>query len=236
MNLSRPIFLLATSLLSLLLLATIAVASSSQTYFPLNHGDSKLYRFQVNGVNRSSTLTYTNAVGGNGVFVETDSIDGSQALYTNAAGALTMPGVILAGDYLWFANPLVVYNDETISNGGKSSSSVSTTYQGVHIFITVKTTINKVGTVQVPAGKFQDCRSVSFDMVVQIDGTSAPLIMHNVWTLAPRVGKIQVEVVDENDHYLDTSELISGTVGGVDVRNLQWRPDLTPIYNILLDD
>ena len=61
-------------------------------------------------------------------------------MYTNAAGALTMPGVILAGDYLWFVNPVVIFNDETISNGGKSSSSVSTTYQGVHIFITVKTT------------------------------------------------------------------------------------------------
>ena len=73
-------------------------------------------------------------------------------------------------------------------------------------------------------------------MVVQVYGASAPLTMHNVWTLAPRVGKIQVEVVDQNDHYLDTSELISGTVAGVDVRNLQWRPDLTPIYNILLDD
>lgn len=236
MNPPRPIFSLATALVSLLLLSTIAAASSSQTYFPLNHSDSKIYRFKVNGVSRSSHLTYTNAVGGNGVFIETDSTDGSQTLYANAAGALTMPGVIISGDYIWFAQPLVVFNDDIIANGGTSFSSVTTYYEGTRIFITVATTIKRMGAVRVPAGEFQNCRSVSFDMVVRIDGISAPLVMHNVWTLAPRVGKIQVEVVDQNDRYLDTAELISGIVAGVDVRNLQLPVNLAPIYNLLLDD
>ena len=60
--------------------------------------------------------------------------------------------------------------------------------------------------------------------------------MKNVWTLAPQVGKIQIEVADENDRYLDTAELTSGQVAGKDVSTLAEEITITPILHLLLGD
>lgn len=94
--------------------------------------------------------------------------------------------------------------------------------------------MDNIGSVTVTAGNYVNCRAVSFMMRVYVEGGSAPIVMNNVWSLAPGVGKIQVEVVDQNDQYLDTADLISGQVAGTDVSNLAGPKNLIPIYSLLL--
>lgn len=214
----------------------VALASPVETYFPLNHGDRKHYAFELNHTPRTMTLSYSDEPRRTGVFLESDSLDASKVLYRNQDGTLTMPGVIVDGNYLWFAAPLVIFPDHVIQDGGAHFSSVSTSYYGTPINITVKTTVDIAGEVTVPAATYNNCRLVSFYLNVYIAGTSQPIVMKNVWTLAPQVGKIQIEVVDENDRYLDTAELTSGLVAGRNVSTLIERNIITPILLLLLGD
>ncbi len=217
--------------------STLAAASSVQSFFPLNNGDSKSYLFDANGsVNQVLQLSYITDASRSAVFVEVDSADGSKVLYDNRGGELTMPGIILAdGSYIWFTQPLVIFTDQVVQNGGKYNSSVNTFYDGIPIYITVETSIDLAGRVNVPSGGYSDCRHVSFDMEVFVNGGSQPLVMNNVWTLAPGVGKIQIEVADENNNFIDTAELTAGAVAGVAVSEYAGRTNnLAAIYSFLL--
>lgn len=219
----------------IILHSAIAAASPVLTYFPLNNGDTKFYEFDSGGSsNQTMQLQYTASTSRNGAFIETDNTDGSKMVYDNRAGKLTMPGVVISGEYVWFTYPLVIFSDEVIQNGGNYSSWVRTYNQGVQIYITVETTVDVLNKILVPAGLYNDCRMVSFTMNVYVDGATTPVVTKDVWTLAPSVGKIQVKVTDENGNYIDTAELASGTVAGIDVSKYAAPMSLAAIYSILL--
>ncbi len=227
--------ILSLVLFYLVFQSVIAAASSTKTYFPLNNGDVKSYTFNYNGnPNQTMQLSYTSYPGKSGVFIEKDSVDGSQALYENRNGKLQMPGTFDSGQYIWFSQPLVVFSDTVIRNGGNQKSSVTATFQGVNIYISSETTVVKKNNITVPSGEYFNCRSISFKVKVEIEGSSQSIIMNNVWTLAPRVGKIEVEVADTNDNYVDTAELTSGKVAGIDVRDLAGRINLQGTIILLL--
>ncbi len=67
-------------------------------------------------------------------------------------------------------------------------------------------------------------------MEIYIAGPSGPLTMKNVWTLAPNVGKIEIEVADANDNYINTADLASGYVSEVDVSKPTGPRNVSAVY------
>lgn len=192
------------------------VASSVTTYFPMSDGDTKLYTFTLEGITHSTELIYEYLASEN-MFLESDKIDNSQTTYVDYSNTLDTWGIIYEGEYLWFDQPLVVVAATTLQSGGKITSLTTASFREMEMSITSETIVSKIGTVVVPAGRFDDCRSISFNVTINIKGETYPVVLHQAWTLAPNVGKIQVKVTDPYGNYLTTANLVSGQVSGKDV-------------------
>ncbi len=209
------------------------------TYFPMSDGDNKLYTFTLGNSVRNMELTYRSYDLTWDIYLETDSTDNSKITYETSESTLTMWGTFLGGDYLRFNQPLVVASESQLQYGGRISSSTTAQFQGSDITISSETIILKVDKVVVPAGKYTNCRSVSFRVTIKIEGTNYPVVLDNVWTLAPHVGKIEIEVVDQYGNYIDTAELVSGRVSGQDVTEYadpEQDPMLMPGVQLLLSE
>lgn len=187
------------------------------TYFPMSDGDNKVYTFTMGSEVINMELTYSRSDPDWEIYLETDSVDDSRVTYETGGQTLTMLGTFLEDDYLSFDQPLVVASDNLLQNGGRISASTTAQYHGADIIISSETIVSKIDTVVVPVGGYADCRSVSFRVNVYIEETGYSADLNNVWTLAPYVGKIQIEVVDQYNNHIDTAELISGQVSGKDV-------------------
>lgn len=86
--------------------------------------------------------------------------------------------------------------------------------------VTIK--ITPAGAVTVPAGTYYDCRSVTVTAKAQGRTASA-----QTYILAPRVGQIKIGVYNGALRFIGWQELVSGRVGGVDVRDYANQPPPT---------
>jgi len=83
--------------------------------------------------------------------------------------------------------------------------------------VTVTIKVTMAGTVVVPTGTFNQCRSVS--VTARITGTSNVAAVEG-WVLAPKVGQIKIGVNNANGQVIGYQQLTGGTVGGADVKDL----------------
>ncbi len=118
-------------------------------------------------------------------------------------------------DYTW--NPPIASLDATsLADGGSRTFQSVVKAPGTNIPVTVTITVTSAGTVVVPAGTYNQCKSVS--VTAKITGTST-VVSAQAWVLAPRVGQIKVAVVNESGRVVGWESLTSGTVGGTDVKD-----------------
>jgi hypothetical protein len=219
-NLRFPILLWLVSVLP-------ATAGNSlvEQYWPMNSGDIKYYS-GTGGMSYMEFWQTSFARFDLDVYEydpeELDYFLSFTGLYGYSGNELLEYGVELGWvDYLWNP-PLPVLEENLLANGG--SRTFQSSVQGISVTVTI--TISVAGTVVVPAGTFNQCRSVS--VVARIAGSST-VAASEAWVLAPKVGAIRIGVINENGAVIGYQQLTSGTVEGVDVRDLanQIPPTLT---------
>ena len=189
-----------------------------ETYFPLQNGDSKTYTSSVvaNAVYQYQQTT----INGHSAFVEIDSVDDSRAYYGYSGDTLVMYGADAEGLSLTFDTPLEILEENLIAQGGTMQSQTTTRYSGMSINIGYTGTVERIGSVTVPAGTFADCIKLSMTFSYTVAGDSESMDLEDVWVLAPGVGKTKIIVMDQFMNSRGWMELTSGTIGEQDVENL----------------
>ena len=207
-----------------------AAPPTVQTYFPMHHGDSKTYTSNQYG---GSVYQYQQtSKNGNLAWLETDSVDGSQAYYGFSGDKLVMYGAEALGTSLDFDSPLTILRNNQILNGGAIESQTTLFVEGFRVNLSYTGTVRKIGTVTVPAGTFSDCIELSMTFSYSAEGESESIELGDVWVLAPDVGKIKIIIADQFMNFLGWMELDHGTAGGKDVANLV---SFTPTGNMISD-
>jgi len=154
---------------------------------------------------------------GSSVFEYSDNLD---TLFNTAQEA--------SGITLGFHPPWAMLDDNLLTHGGTKTSSFIASVEGItNVSVTASVTVKSVGTVTVPAGTYLDCRQVNLKLNLLGVGTSG-----DAFVVAPKVGAIKVAIVKASSTgftIVGWQSLTSGTVGGVDVRDLanQIPPTLT---------
>ena len=165
-----------------------AATATVQTYFPMQHGDSKSYTSNFG----SSVYQYTQTSrNGQTAWRETDSLDGSQAYYGYSGSSLVMYGADASGLDFDFNTPLTILEENQLTNGGTLQSQTTLYYEGYFVQVRYTGTARQVGSVTVPAGTFDDCIELSMNFSYTAEGESESLELGDVWVLAPDVGKLK---------------------------------------------
>ena len=200
-------------LTSLLWLPAVALAGAwVDSYWPLNHGDHKVLTFSGGEM----TLDVWNQYG-NVYRISSEALGESEyELHEKTATGVYLLEVGV-GDWMDITfNPRVMlFDDAMLEHGGSRTTSTTVSYSWLDLPSTITVKVTKAGTVTVPAGIFTDCRSVTVTMKTTVPGEGTFSETLATAVLAPRAGLIKSRV-DESKW----ASLVSGTVGGVDVRKL----------------
>jgi hypothetical protein len=113
---------------------------------------------------------------------------------------------------------VLLFDDDLLQRGGSRTTRTTASQPGAHYPATFTVTISTAGTVTVPAGTFQNCRNITVKETAYPPGQGAVSKTALTAVLAPRVGMIKKLVAIDNR--LVWVELMSGTVGGMNVTNL----------------
>ncbi len=195
--------------------------SALDAYWPLNDGDSTNYAYGTNTLGIS--VSY---YGVNQYMISSTSVDGS-GYEIHQTGSEKIQ--VISGKSGWitisFSPAINLLNESVVANGGTITTQTTVTqrYAGTYP-ATFTVTVGMAGTVTVPAGTFTNCRSVTVGEVATIpnQGTVSATYMSAI--LAPGVGIIKKLVSPDTGAW---AELVSGTVGGVDVTKIPFAPSIT---------
>jgi hypothetical protein len=195
--------------------------SGVRLFFPLNHNDVKDYEGSVSGTTYSATYRYAQVLyNGRTCFRETDSLDGSIVYYGYSGSDLNMYGLSLDGDDWPFDTPLRILNDSILNDGGTLRSRTTFTVEGTRVTLDISVTASLAGSVTIPLGRADNCRSVEMSFLFSIAGTSETIELEDVWILAPDIGKLKIALIDEELVQRGWLILTGGTVGGEDVAEI----------------
>lgn len=189
-----------------------------QLYFPLNNTDVKHYEGSVFGTTYYATYNYSEAFyNGRTCYLETDSLDGSKTYYGYSESGLQIYGTTIGNDSFPLDTPLLILNDSILNNGGTIQSSTTLTVEGYKITLIVEVTSSLTGSVSVPLGTVDNCRSIEITFSYSIPGESETLDMSDVWILAPEIGKLRIAAMDQFLINRGWLTITGGTVGGQNV-------------------
>ncbi len=192
--------------------------SPVQLYFPLNNNDVKNYEGSVYGNTYYATYNYSQVFyNGRTCYLETDSADGSMTYYGYSGSELQMFGASVGTDSFPFDSPLKILNDSILNNGGSLQSSTTLTVEGITVTLNVTVNSNLAGSVTIPLGKADNCRSIDMTFSYSIPGESETMELRDVWILAPNIGKLKIAVLNEFLYQLGWLTITGGTVGGKSV-------------------
>ncbi len=196
-----------------------------QSYFPLNNNDVRYYEVDIAGTTYYTTYRYTQVeYNGNTCFLEYDSQDGSKAYYGHSGTNLNMYGVSLEDESYPFDSPLTILNDSILKNGGSLQSSTTLSAEGYSINVNLTVKSKKIGSVSIPLGSVDNCRSIVMTFSFTVQDESETFEMKEVWILAPNIGKLRIAAMDEFFNDIGWFDLTGGTVGGQDIVDI-----ITPI-------
>jgi len=205
---------IATALSSILLASSALGGTWVDRYWPLNGGDHQTLIYDI-----SKELTlYVSDQGGDQFEVSENSPDVSQSLFLwkNQDG-LFLTSVSAMGVDVSLDPPVLLLNDNILQNGGTVKTSTTVTQPGLDPYpATFTVTVAKAATVAVPAGSYADCRSIKATEVARIPDYGTITASALTAYLAPNVGIIKTLVKTPSDF----AQLVSGTIGGADVRCL----------------
>lgn len=207
-------------------LSPLAV-SPIQMYFPLSNNDIKNYQGVILGATYYATYSYSQVFyNGRTCYLERDSADGSQTYYGYSGGQLQMYGATVDSESFSFDTPLNILNDSMLNDGGSLQSSTTLTVQGtpVTVHLTVFSTL--VGSVTIPLGKADNCRSIDMTFSYSIPGESETIEIRDVWILAPNIGKLRIAVMDQFLNQRGWLNISGGAVGGKSVGEIL-NPQIT---------
>jgi len=210
--------------------ASFQMAGSSpstyvQLYFPLNNHDVKYYEGEVLGTTYHATYNYSQVYyNGNTCFLESDSLDGSKAYYGHSGSNLNMYGVSLENESYPFNSPLTILNDSILNNGGSLQSSTTLSVEGYSVTVNLTVKSKKIGSVSIPLGSVDNCRSIDMTFSYSVQGESETLDIKDVWILAPNIGKLRIAAMDQFGNQRGWMDLTGGTVGGQEIIDI-----ITPI-------
>ncbi len=166
--------------------ASPLAVSPVRLYFPLNNNDVKYYEGSIQGASYYATYTYyQTSFNSRTCYVEQDSLDGSQTYYGYSGSELQMYGANVVGLSLSFDTPLTILNDSILNNGGSLQSSTTLSLEGYTVTVDVTVTSNLIGSVTIPLGRADNCRSIDMAFSFSIPGESETLEMRDAWILAP---------------------------------------------------
>jgi PKD repeat protein len=189
-----------------------------QLYFPLNNNDVKNYQGVVLGVTYYGTYNYYQvSYSGRTCYLEQDSFDGSQVYYGYSGSQIQMYGATIGSESFSFTTPLNILNDSILSNGGSLQSSTTLTVEGYTVTVNVTVVSNLAGSVTIPLGKADNCRSIDMTFSYSIPGESETMELRDVWILAPNIGKLKIAVFNQYLYQLGWLNISGGTVGGKSV-------------------
>lgn len=209
--------LLCTKLLAFLCAVTLSSAAVAGTwtdrYWPLHDGDVRVFNYSggqmlVNARALSSTVFE--------VSFETDEEDGAE-IHERTATGIYLSEVHANGKWIkvTFNPDILLFDDALFEIGGTRTTSVTARQSGVSYPATFTVKVARAGTVVVPAGTFVDCRNVTVTEKATVPGQGTVSATTMTAVLAPRAGLIKKRLGNG-----EWAVLSSGTVGGVDVRQL----------------
>jgi hypothetical protein len=194
---------------------------SVRDYFPMNNGDFKTFQFESYPAFNFSFSTTT--FGGQSVFAMNNASSKGVAYVQFSQGRLLMYGASLLTAYgnakLNFS-PAAVLLSDGILGGDQVTTQIGVTAtvgsMSQHVQATLTVSCEYVGSVDVPAGSFDDCQRLNWRLTVIEDGAEQTF-EDEVWTLAPGVGQIEVAVLDQNLNPQGFAGLTKASVGGVKI-------------------
>jgi hypothetical protein len=204
---------LVATILALGLLAPPARAGALlDSYWPLNDGDYKVFVYG----DKELTIEVSGYFSGE-YEISMDSDDGSGSEWHSKTDGGDYLSMVESGWIDVSLEPEVLILDDNLLRGGGSRTTSTTVDQtGVEDYpatFTVK--VSMAGSVTVPAGTFADCRNITVTEKAKVPGYGNVSVQAMTAVLAPRVGMIKKLVRPGV-----WASLQSGTVGGVDVREL----------------
>jgi hypothetical protein len=180
------------------LVSSPLAVSPVQLYFPLNDNDVKYYQAMIYGNTYYATYSYDQVFyNGRTCYLERDSMDGSQVYYGYSGGQLQMYGASVDGEVYSFDTPLSILNDSILNNSGSLQSSTTLTVQGFFVTVNVTVVSTLAGSVTIPLGKVDNCRSIDMTFSYSIPGESGTIEIRDVWILAPNIGKLRIAAMDQ---------------------------------------
>ena len=196
----------------------VSASTYVQSYFPLNNNDIKYYEGEVYGTTYYATHDYSQVYfNGRTCFLEYDSLDGSMAYYGHSGSNLNMYGVSLEGESYAFNSPLTFLNDSILNNGGSLQSSTTFSAEGYTVTMNLTVISNKMGSVSIPLGSVDNCRSIDMTFTLSVQGESETFDVEDMWILAPNIGKLRIGLMDQFGNQSEWMDLTGGTVGGRDI-------------------
>ena len=199
--------------------AQSAGCDALRRYFPMHDRDTKSYVGP--STDGSVTVSQTSFGGQPGFELCESSFGGATLYYAYSGTELLLYGGSDGETDLVFTPPLVELDENLVLNGGSrtSRSTASVSDLGVTLSVILVVTVTNLGSVPVPAGTFENCRFVSLLISASARGQGSQK-SREVYVLAPDVGHLRVADIDEHLHITEWADLTSGTVNGIDVRDL----------------
>jgi len=188
-------------------------------YFPMHDGDTKSYVGP--STDGSVTVSQTSFGGQPGFELCESSFGGATLHYAYSGTELLLYGGSDGETDLVFTPPLVELDENLVLNGGSRTSRSTASVSDLDVTLSVRlvVTVTNLGSVTVPAGTFENCRFVSLLITASARGQGSQK-SREVYVLAPGVGHLRVADIDEHLNITEWADLTSGTVDGVDVRDL----------------
>lgn len=204
--------------------ATAGVSSAGcylPLYWPMHDGDRRMTR----GPLGDCELTWS---GSGGSFLMESVCDGTSGSYRVEGDELQLTRLAMGWTRLYPEPAIVELTDSQLRNGGSRRVNSSVTFQGVRVSLVCDIKVSNAGTVVVPAGRFENCKSVSSKITGSIPGEGSMTVSSQNYVLAPGAGIIRVAVYDDDFRQVGWQDVVSGWVGGVPISELAGRSSQVP--------
>ncbi len=197
-----------------------ASAALVNQYFPMHDGDTRNYQLHFIPSWTATETFHLTSLNGSSVFTvncnsELTGPAQGVAFLAYSGSALTIYGISNSYGTLFFNPRVILFDEQSLANGGTRSVSTQTSWAGQPIDVRITTTISTVDQMTVPLGTYRNCKRVQ----TSFDFTYMNLnMLHDSfqWVLAPYVGIIAdfAPVSAIQDDYL---ELVSGWIFGTNI-------------------
>jgi hypothetical protein len=183
-------------------------------YWPLNDGDNKTFIYDR--TNELSLVVHDYGGGEWQLCVDLPDVSECLNIQCDQTGCYLSSAESM-GTTVSFDPPVLLLNDNILQNGGTVKTVTTATQFGLDPYpATYTVTVAKSGAVTVPAGTWLDCRSIKATEVATIPGYGTITASALTAYLGPRAGIIKMLIKQPSDY----AALVSGSVGGVDLRCL----------------